>query len=65
MINATIYLENPVLFDRTYCKPYDSAELLSQFAGGMFRSVLHCNNANAVGESTAEYLTTAVDFTPS
>jgi hypothetical protein len=39
------HLENPDEWEGTYCRPYDSAELLSQLEGGKFKSVLHCRSA--------------------
>jgi hypothetical protein len=62
-LNPQTYLENPDEFDGTYCRPYDSAELLSQFEGGKFKSVLHCRSAKFANDCTDEYLTTAVDLT--
>jgi hypothetical protein len=44
-LSGDTHLENPDECDGTYCRPYDSAELLSQFEGGKFKSVLHCRTA--------------------
>lgn len=56
-------LEKPVDFESTCCSPYDSAVLVNQLDGGKLRSVLHCRRAKFEGTCTAEYFTTALDFT--
>jgi hypothetical protein len=62
-LNLHTYLENPDECDGTYCRPYGSAELLSQLEGGKFKSVLHCRREKFAYDCTDEYFTTAVDFT--